>query len=82
MALVPSIYPKPGLRHKRGITPDNAPLMTRYGCQVQLEWPSQVVIAFDRGGEIEIGQFTSTKTVTRHEVQARVMQALVGDHNP
>jgi hypothetical protein len=64
------------------MTPDNTPLMTRYGCQVRLEWPSLVVIALDRGGAIEIGQFTSTKTETWHEVQARVMQALVRDHNP
>lgn len=64
------------------MTPDNAPFMTRYGSQVRLEWPSLVVNEFDRDGEIEIDQFTSTKTVTRHEVQARVMHALVGDHNP
>ena len=61
------------------MTQDNAPLMTRVGNQVRLEWPGLVVLAFDLCGEIEVGQFASEATVTRAEVEARVRDFLTAE---
>mgnify|MGYP005829663801 FL=1 len=63
---------------------DTTPKITRCGGQeIRLEWPGLVVLAFDRGGEMEVGQFASEDVVTRAEVEARVRTALVtGSESP